>query len=139
LASQRALCSRDFRFKPFPQPAYAFAARQHRLGGRPDETLRRDLLEETGWRIRQIELLGFIHFHHLSPKPSGYPFPHPDFLQLIYTAEADSFVPQAMNAGDYETATGFRAIAAARSLDIDPGQRLLLDAAVGKRLSEGQT
>jgi len=57
-----------------------------------EETLRRELLEETCWTIRSAQLLGCKHFHHLSPKPTGYRYPYPDFMQAVYTAEADQRV-----------------------------------------------
>src|SRR5690606_16149298 len=38
-----------------------------------EQTLRREVLEETGWQIDPPSLLGFKHFHHLTPKPPGYP------------------------------------------------------------------
>src|SRR5262245_44282228 len=65
--------------------------REHILpGGRREsgeslaETLRREALEETGWSLGSLRLLGFTHFHHLTPKPAAYPYPYPDFLQAVY-------------------------------------------------------
>ena len=46
-------------------------------GGRRDEgetlmaTLRK-IAREARWRIADLRLIGFMHFHHLSPKPPGY-------------------------------------------------------------------
>jgi 8-oxo-dGTP pyrophosphatase MutT (NUDIX family) len=65
-------------------------------GGRrePDETYqctaRREVYEETGWLVDEGDLrpLGFLHCHLLQPPPEDHPFPHPDFLQLVYTAPA---------------------------------------------------
>ncbi|MCA9936264.1 MAG: NUDIX hydrolase [Ardenticatenaceae bacterium] len=105
-------------------------------GGRcePDETLletlHRELLEETGWTLLNPRPLGFIHFHHLAPKPDGYAFPYPDFLQRVYVAEAQDFIPEAMEQGEYELETGFRTIDEALSLPLQPGQRLWLHAAL---------
>ena len=48
-----------------------------------EETLRREVLEETGWTIGEASMLGFTHFHHLSPELSDYQFIYPDILQLI--------------------------------------------------------
>src|SRR5689334_20606262 len=36
------------------------------------QTLQREVLEEIGWAIRDMRLLGLVHFHHLSPKPADY-------------------------------------------------------------------
>src|SRR5215510_12129193 len=72
--------------------------REHILpGGRREpgesliETLRREALEEAGWSLRSLRLLGFKHFHHLTPKPDGYVYPYPDFLQVVYTAIAEVY------------------------------------------------
>ena len=52
-----------------------------------EETLRREVLEETGYAIREAHPLGMAHLHHLGPAPPGYPFPHPDFYWAVYVAE----------------------------------------------------
>lgn len=39
----------------------------------PDEdTVRREVLEETGWTMQALHPLGFLHFHHRAPRPEGY-------------------------------------------------------------------
>ncbi|WP_018353027.1 NUDIX domain-containing protein [Longispora albida] len=52
------------------------------------ETAAREVLEETGWKIDPASLapVGFLHFEHLVPPPAGYPYPSPDFLQLVLGA-----------------------------------------------------
>lgn len=90
------------------------------------ETLRREVLEETGWTIVQPELMACTHFHHLAPKPDAYPYPHPDFLQLIFVARADEYKPEAKTDGEYELETGFRSIAEAKRLPLPGSQRALL-------------
>lgn len=64
-------------------------------GGRrePNETIRgtaiREVHEETGVQLdpSSLRLLGFLHFEHLVPPPPDYQYPHPDFLQLVFTAK----------------------------------------------------
>jgi ADP-ribose pyrophosphatase YjhB (NUDIX family) len=53
-------------------------------------TARREVHEETGWQIRErdCQRLGFLHYRMLAPQPADHPFPHPDFLQVVYTAPA---------------------------------------------------
>jgi len=97
------------------------------------ETLRRELLEETGWTVHQPQPLGFVHFHHLAPKLDDYPYPHPDFLHLVFTAEADSLVPGAKKSGEHEFDTAFQPIPEIYSLDIDPGQLRLMEAGLARR------
>ena len=36
-----------------------------------EATLRRELLEETGWQVCRASMLGFMHYHHLGPEPAG--------------------------------------------------------------------
>ncbi len=100
-----------------------------------EETLRRELLEETGWTVAGIYSLGFAHFHHLAPKPAEYTYPYPDFLQLLYIAEAGSYVPDARVPGEYELETGFVPIDKVRRAGLEQGQAVLLDAAIELRRS----
>jgi len=72
---------------------------------------RREVLEETGCRIAMAAQLGFLHFHHLSPKPPSYAYPYPDFMQLVYVAEARAFVSEARHLDDYELEAVFRPVA----------------------------
>jgi len=37
----------------------------------PEDALRRELLEETGWSLARFHLIGFLHFRHLTPVPKG--------------------------------------------------------------------
>jgi ADP-ribose pyrophosphatase YjhB (NUDIX family) len=54
------------------------------------ETVHREVYEETGWLLEpdSVRHLGFLHFEHLSEQPDDYPYPHPDFLQVVYTGSA---------------------------------------------------
>ncbi len=82
-------------------------------GGRREEgetfeqTLRREVAEETGWTIESISRLGFIHLKHLKPKSPGFQFPYPHFFQIVYTACASKYVPGLMCADDYEEEATF--------------------------------
>lgn len=94
-----------------------------------EATLRREILEEAGWTIIGVSPLGFMHFHHLAPKPDGYIYPHPDFVQLVYAAHAGEFVPEAQQVGEYELETSFQPIVEAQRLNLTASQRLFLDEA----------
>lgn len=54
------------------------------------ETACREVMEETGWTLdpATLELLGWLHMETLEPQPADHPFPHPDFLQYVYTGRA---------------------------------------------------
>lgn len=95
-----------------------------------EETLHREVLEETGWSIIDASMLGFIHFHHLGPKPPNHPYHYPDFIQLVYTASALAFSPNSMIADDYEFEAHFRPITEARTVVLSPCQQLYLGAAI---------
>ncbi|MEM8857917.1 MAG: NUDIX hydrolase [Chloroflexota bacterium] len=61
-----------------------------------EETARREILEETGWLVNDLNLFGFAHLRHTTPKPNNYPYPYPDFIWLIYTANATEHQPNRM-------------------------------------------
>jgi 8-oxo-dGTP pyrophosphatase MutT (NUDIX family) len=111
--------------------------REHILpGGRREmgesltETLRREALEETGWSLSSLRLLGFKQFRHLTPKPDGYAYPYPDFLQAIYAATAEAYYPEQRIMDDYELGARFLPLAEVRTLLLSPVQRMFLDAAM---------
>jgi len=67
------------------------------IGGRPqagespEQTVIREVAEETGWHVRPIRQIGFRHFFHLEPRSPQSDRPYPDFIQPIYAARAESF------------------------------------------------
>lgn len=101
------------------------------LGENLTATLCRELGEETGWLPRALQPLGFCRLQHLSPRPTAYPYPYPDFCWLIYRAEAGTFDAAARLADDYEQDARFYPPAAALALPLGPVQRALLERAVG--------
>ena len=55
-------------------------------GESPVDAVRRELEEELGCRPQIGRQLGILHFHHLTPRPDGYRYPYPDFVQVVYAA-----------------------------------------------------
>jgi 8-oxo-dGTP diphosphatase len=53
-----------------------------------EQTLRREIKEETGWDIEPLQQLAVLHFHHLGARPQDYTYPHPDFFQVVWLARA---------------------------------------------------
>ncbi len=101
----------------------------------PEETLRRELLEETGWALKELSILGFMHFRHLGPKPADYPYPYPDFLWLIYTAQADNYISDAIEVDEYVRGVEFHSTDELQKLDIEKGELALFEAAIALRRS----
>jgi ADP-ribose pyrophosphatase YjhB (NUDIX family) len=54
------------------------------------QTAVREVAEETGWLLdpTSIEMLGFLHFRHLSAVPVDHAYPNPDFLQVVLHGNA---------------------------------------------------
>ena len=98
-----------------------------------EKTLRREILEEAGWSLSKLFLLGFMHFHHKSPKPANYNYPYPDFLWLLYIAETDKNMPEARVQGKWELEVGFYPTEKAKLLPMENGQLELLEAAINTR------
>ncbi len=98
-----------------------------------EETLRREVLEETGWALKDLSVLGFMHFHHLNPRPADYKYPYPDFIWPVYTAEADTHNPKAIEDDDYVLDSRFYSIDEALKLEIIKGELELLKVAIKLR------
>lgn len=99
-----------------------------------EETLRREVLEESGWTLKGIAPLGFAHLRHLGGRPPGYDkYPHPDFLWLVFAAEADEFAPGMKDPDGYEVESKLLPFEDAFALDLSPVNRMYLEAAVSRR------
>ena len=95
-----------------------------------EETLRRELLEETGWTPEGARVVGFRHFRNLGPKQPVHPYPYPDFLQVVYAARAGEYLPDRRLDDGYEVESVFRPVAEVRALALRPGEFVFLDAAL---------
>ena len=104
-------------------------------GGRlePDETpedaLRREVLEETGWSLTFCRPIGILHYTHTDAAPEGYRYPYPDFLQIVYAGSAGEYRPELKEVDGYEIGSEFVLVADAQRLPLDAGQQMILDAA----------
>ncbi len=98
-----------------------------------EETVCRELLEETGWEVTEFARLGFIHFQHLTPKPEVYLYPYPHFIHVVYMAKASHFVMGARVEDDYELEAAFRPVSEVREMTLSPCQHVFLKAALEAR------
>jgi ADP-ribose pyrophosphatase YjhB (NUDIX family) len=98
-----------------------------------EATLHREVLEKTGYALRNAKVLGFMHFRHLGPKPEGYEYPYPDFLQLAYTAQPRDYFPNRVAEDVYVKWSGMMPMKDVLSLPLDQGERMYLMAARERR------
>jgi ADP-ribose pyrophosphatase YjhB (NUDIX family) len=95
------------------------------IGGRPEpgetpeQTVVREVREETGWQIEPIRMIGFRHFIHVEQRSEKSDRPYPHFIQPIFAAR-----PIAYNAN------------LARPADVMPTQ--LIDLATAEALTESE-
>jgi len=94
-----------------------------------EDGLRRDRLEETGWRVEVENVLGFERFHHLTPRPPGYHYPYPDFLWVVYLARAVEHSPEGRLDDGYELGSELCSIEEARALGVRAAELQYLEAA----------
>lgn len=92
-----------------------------------ESALRRELLEETGWTIKDPTYLGFAHLRHATPKPPQYPYPYPDFFHLMYAAHADEYHPTEKVEEEYVVDSRFMRFEHAKSILGRKSQSILLD------------
>jgi ADP-ribose pyrophosphatase YjhB (NUDIX family) len=108
-------------------------------GGRrePDEAqlaaLERELLEETGWTVREPRLLGLLRIRFLNERPDAAPF-YPEFAQQVFVGVAAEHRPDACAGEEYEVECAFRPVPEALASTLAPGNEALLRAATAVRI-----
>jgi 8-oxo-dGTP pyrophosphatase MutT (NUDIX family) len=107
---------------------------RRRPGESYQQTVRREVLEETGWLLHAADprRLGFLHLRLIRAQAADYPWPHPDFLQLVYTATASTHADPGSDWVDVEGwEQGHRLLTRAelRFMELSPAQWAFLDAA----------
>ena len=98
-------------------------------GETPEDAVRREVSEETGWCLSTVLQIGVLHFAHTAPAPEGWKHPYPDFLQVVYAASTVQYEPGLKKADEYVLSSDFVSLDSARRLPLDLGQRVFLEAA----------
>ena len=95
-----------------------------------EATPHREVREETGWTLGWVSSLGFMHYHHLGPKPPDHPYPYPDFVQVVYAARATTFSAESKLDDDFEMESSFIPTADLEGLGLSRREVTYLDAAL---------
>ena len=101
-------------------------------GETPEDAVRREVLEETGWSLACFRPIGILHFTHIDPVPEGWIYPHPDFLQIVYAGSPGAYHPELKEEDEYVLGSELVPVADARRLALDAGQQVFLDTALGQ-------
>ena len=105
---------------------------RRRVGESLEDALRREVLEETCWTVADLSILAVGHFHITSDVPEDYPYPSPDFLQLIYLTTPLEFQDQRTIEDDWVAGCEMLPLDSLHERPISKPQRLLLAHAVSR-------
>ena len=114
-------------------PAYVVPGGRREGDESLEAALRREIGEETGWTLRDPRPIGFYWMRHLTPRPDGYRYRYPDFLQAVYAAEAIEHRPELLVDDGYDFGAGFRPLDEVARLALTPAERLFLEEALRRR------
>lgn len=66
-------------------------------GETPEAAMRREVIEEAGALLADVQLFGYQRIRLLGQVPSGYRYPHPNSYQVLYLARVAELVDFAGN------------------------------------------
>ncbi len=133
VTSVRALVLRDDAVLVLREPDGRIPGGRCKVGESLAETVRREVLEETGWVLGPLAPLGCLHLHNLGPEPPGAPYPYPDVFQPVWCAAPVAYRPEAMVFDEWVVSSAFVPLSEALLLPLRPGDRALLIAALALR------
>ena len=97
------------------------------------DTLRRELVEETGWTIDEPRRLGYFKMRFLNEPTSATHF-YPEFFQTVFVAQAIDRDCDPMD--EYELECAFRPVSEALAMKLEPGNAAMLEAALAALRAE---
>lgn len=62
-----------------------------------EQTLLREVAEETGWRVAPVGVIGFIHCRHRDEQRPDWGRPAPDFIDPLFAVVAELFDAELMD------------------------------------------
>jgi 8-oxo-dGTP pyrophosphatase MutT (NUDIX family) len=95
-------------------------------GESAEDCARREVGEETGWRVGGLRAIGTMHFHPIGEGMDG----STDFVQIVFAATAVEFDAGLREVDGYETGSEFMELRLARALGLSQRGLLLLEEAV---------
>ncbi len=98
-------------------------------GETPEEAMRRELIEETGWSLVFCAPIGVLHFTHVRPTDEGQTI-QPDFLQVVYAAIPGRYHLELMEKDGYEIGSEFVSIDQVRQMSLGTGQETYIEIAI---------
>ena len=113
-----------------PQKKYVLPGGRIEKDETPEDAMRREVLEETGWRINSFRQIGILHYRHLKVESAVGLHPSQEFLQIVYAATPGEYKPELREVGGYELGSEFMPVSKARTLSLDPGELVFQAAAV---------
>ena len=96
-----------------------------------EQTLLREVREESGWFVSPIAVIGFIHGKHLDEQRPDWGRPAPDFIDPMFAVTAVRYDPGML--GRNETPSEFVPISSVEQLELDEINRVFLREAMRKR------
>lgn len=98
-------------------------------GETPEDAMRREVIEETGWSLEFCTPIGVLHFTHVCTMSEGQTI-QPDFLQVVYAAIPGKYHPELREVDGYEIGSEFVPIDQVRQMSLGTGQETYIDTAI---------
>ena len=113
-----------------PDESHIIPGGRLELDETPEEAMRREVIEETGWSLAFCKPIGILHFIHICSMYGGSRRSQPDFLQVVYAGIPGRFHPELREADGYEIGAEFVLIDQVRQMPLGAGQQMFLETAI---------